>query len=97
MSIEVLSLEHINYGRIKAVATIQIKGFGKITGLKVIDGKHSFYVCPPNQSYTENGIRRWSNIISFERELWNEIQDKVLKVYKEDVNRNVTERGHAKL
>ena len=97
MSIEVLGLEHINYGRIKALATIQIKGFGKVAGLKVIDGEHSLYVRPPNQSYTENGMRRWSNIISFERELWNEIQDKVLKVYREDVNSNVRQSGHAKL
>ena len=97
MSIEVLGLEHINYGRTKALATIQIEGFGKIAGLKVIDGEHSLYVRPPNQSYTENGMRRWSNIISFERELWNEIQDKILKVYREDVNSNVRQSGHTKL
>jgi len=96
MSIEVLGLEHINYGRIKALATIQIKGFGKVAGLKVIDGEHSLYVRPPNQSYTENGMRRWSNIISFERELWNEIQNKILKAYKEGVNTDATDRAHAK-
>ena len=96
MSIEVLGLEYINYGRTKALATIQIKGFGKVAGLKVIDGEHSLYVRPPNQSYTENGMRRWSNIISFERELWNKIQDKILKVYRENVNRNVTETGYTK-
>lgn len=96
MNIELLSLERIDCGRIKAVVTIQIKGFAKIAGLKVIDGKHSLYVCPPNQSYTENGMKRWSNIISFERELWNEIQNEILKAYEEGVNTDATERGHPK-
>jgi len=50
------------------------------------------YCCPANQSYVENGLRKWENIITFERSLWKEIQNKILKKYEELKNGHKREK-----
>jgi DNA-binding cell septation regulator SpoVG len=92
MQIEVIKLDKVDHQRIKGLATIKVENFGKIAGIKVIQGDNNLYCVPPNQSYKEDGLRRWMNIITFEQSLWRKIQEKILKRYKEIVN-NETERA----
>ncbi|GAG58324.1 unnamed protein product [marine sediment metagenome] len=83
MQIEVIKLNKVDHQRIKGLATIKVENFGKIAGIRVIQGDNNLYCVPPNQSYKEDGLRRWMNIITFEQSLWRKIQEKILKRYKE--------------
>jgi len=83
MSVEVIDLKGCDHPRIKAIATIELVGIAKIYGIKVVEGDRGPYCVPPNQSYLENGLRKWTNILTFERELWKEIQNNILKRYEE--------------
>ena len=81
--IVVLKLEKMkDHPRIKALATICIDGLGTLSGMKVIKGTRTTYCVPPNQCYMENGLRVWMNLITFEKYIWNVIQQKILDEYK---------------
>jgi DNA-binding cell septation regulator SpoVG len=69
--------------KIKGIATIDLKGILKIAGIKIMQGSHNLYCCCPNQSYSEKGLRKWSNILTFEQNLWARVQEKILKKYEE--------------
>ena len=84
MDIKVLDIEMVlDNEKLKGIATIELVDTVKISGIKILQGSHDLYCCCPNQSHTQNGLRKWSNILTFERELWNEIQEKILKEYEE--------------
>ena len=91
MQVEVIDIKPCDHPRIKAIATIQLVGIAKIYGIKILEGDRSSYCVPPNQSYLENGLRKWTSILTFEREIWKEIQDKILKRYEEIKNDRVGE------
>ena len=90
MEVEVIDIRPCDHPRIRAIATIQLVGVAKISGMKIVQGGHGLYCVPPNQSYLENGLRKWTSILTFERDLWKEIQHKILKGYEEA--KNVRER-----
>ena len=79
MNVRVISVKKVDHMRIKALATIELEDVGKIAGIKIIQGSKNIHCCPANQSYVENGLRKWENIITFEQNLWKEIQSKILK------------------
>lgn len=83
MQVKVVDIKPCNHPRIKAVATIELVGAAKICGIKLVQGDHGVYCVPPNQSYMENGLRKWTNVLTFERELWKQIQNSILKRYEE--------------
>jgi len=91
MKVEVIDIKPCDHPRIKAIATIELVGIAKICGIKIVEGDRSLYCVPPNQSYLENGLRKWTNILTFERELWKEIQKKILKRYEETKNDRAAE------
>jgi len=91
MKVEVIDVKPCDHPRIKAIATIELVGIAKIYGIKLVEGDRSLYCVPPNQSYLENGLRKWTNILTFERELWKEIQKKILKRYEETKNDRAAE------
>ena len=91
MRVEVIDIKPCDHPRIKAIATIELVGIAKIYGIKILEGDRSSYCVPPNQSYLENGLRKWTSILTFEREIWKEIQDKILKRYEEIKNDRVGE------
>lgn len=89
MDLGILGIERIlDDEKLKGIATIEIKGIVKVAGIKILQGTHGLYCCCPNQSHTQDGLRKWSNILTFEQDLWNEIQEKILKEY-EGENKNV--------
>lgn len=94
MDIKVLDIEMVlDNEKLKGIATIELKDIVKISGIKILQGSHDLYCCCPNQSHTQNGLRKWSNILTFERDLWNEIQEKILKEYEErEDKKDVRER-----
>jgi len=86
MKIEVLQIEEMDHPKILGIATIQINSEGsfiKITGLKIMKGNRNIYCCCPSASFVENGLRKWSAIITFSQKLWEEIQGSILKKYNE--------------
>jgi len=83
MQVEVIDIKPCDHPRIKAIATIQLVGIAKIYGIKILEGDRSSYCVPPNQSYLENGLRKWTSILTFERNIWSQIQEKVLTRYQE--------------
>jgi len=86
MQIKILKLDKIDHPRIKALAIIKLEYVGNIAGIKVIQGDNNLYCVPPNQSYKEDGLRKWMNIITFEQTLWRKIQEKILKRYVEMID-----------
>lgn len=91
IQVKVMSIRKIEHPRIKALSTIELAGIGRIAGIKVIQGDHNLYCCPPTMSFVEDGLRKWENIITFEQSLWKEIQRRILKKYEE--LRNDQKRG----
>lgn len=84
IEVEVLDIDLVpGKEKIKGIATIDLKGIIKIAGIKILQGNHNLYCCCPNQSYTEKGLRQWSNILTFEQSLWARVQEKILKKYEE--------------
>ena len=83
MEIEVIEVRLCNHSKIKAVATIELVGVVKVCGIKIVEGQRGLYCVPPNQSYLEDGMRKWANILTFERNIWNKIQQRVLTRYEE--------------
>lgn len=86
--VEVLNIEKVeNNEKLKAIAAIEIKDNGKpilkVAGIKILQGIHGYYCVCPNSSYTEKGLRKWANIITFEQSLWKRVQEEVLKKYEE--------------
>jgi len=93
VQVEVIDINPCNHPRIKAIATIELVGMVKVYGIKIVKGEHGPYCAPPNQSYIENGLRKWTNILTFERKLWKKIQNEILKRYEEFQSDN---RGKSK-
>ncbi len=83
MQTEVIDVRPCNHSRIKAVVTIELVGTVKVCGIKVVAGERGTYCVPPNQSYLKDGMRKWTNILTFERNVWSEIQQKALMKYDE--------------
>ena len=86
MEIEVLQIEGIDHPKILGLATIQINNEGnfiRIAGLKIMKGNRNIYCCCPSASFVENGLRKWSAIVTFSQKLWEEIQGNILKKYEE--------------
>ena len=80
MDLEILNIERIlDDEKLKGIAIIELKGIVKVSGIKILQGTHGLYCCCPNQSHTKDGLRKWSNILTFERDLWKEIQEKIIK------------------
>jgi len=85
MEVIVKKITKVDHERIKASAQIELKDILTIDGIKVIAGDKGTYCVPPNQSYMDGGIRKWMNILFFERNLWREVQEKILKKYEEEI------------
>ena len=83
VDVKVVDMEIVAINKIKGLATITITDFGTLAGIKVIEGELNTYCVPPNQCYTQNGIRTWKNVVTFDRALWTIIQEKVLTSYEE--------------
>lgn len=84
MDLAVLDIEVVqNNERIKGIATVELKGILKVAGIKILQGSHNLYCCCPNSSFTEKGLRKWANILTFEQSLWARIQKEILKKYNE--------------
>ena len=90
MQIKVIDVRLCNHPRIKAIATIEILELVKVCGIKIVEGDRGVYCVPPNQSYLEDGMRKWANILTFERNIWSQIQERVLARYQEVNDDNQT-------
>jgi len=87
VEIKVLSIEPTKDNKIKAIASIEIPHVAKIFGIKILQGDNSLYCHAPTQSYYQNGIKRWSNVILFEKKLWERIEEKVIQEYQKCIKK----------
>ena len=84
MQVKVINVEPTtNSGKTKALATIQIPNLCKIYGIKVLQGDRALYCTTPTQTIYEDGIKKWTPLIVFDRPIWDKIQEEILKIYKE--------------
>ncbi|HWP91759.1 MAG TPA: hypothetical protein VNN20_06145 [Thermodesulfobacteriota bacterium] len=80
--IKVLEIEKIDHPKIAGITTIYLQDIGKISGIKIVHINGEVKCEPPNRSFVDNGIRKWQNVFSFERDLWDKIQEKIVKEWQ---------------
>lgn len=84
--IRVLEVEKVDHHRIKALATIELEGLGRVHGIKVISGNYGLYCHVPDVKLRDkSGDSIFRSLIVFEREIWTEIKKKVLEKYKKEI------------
>jgi hypothetical protein len=81
-NIKVLEIEKIDHPKIAGITTIYLQDIGKISGIKIVRVNGEVKCEPPNRSFVDNGMRKWENVFSFERDLWNKIQEKIVKEWQ---------------
>ena len=81
-NIKVLEIEKIDHPKIAGITTIYLQDIGKISGIKIVRVNGKVKCEPPNRSFVDNGMRKWENVFSFERDLWNKIQEKIVKEWQ---------------
>ena len=81
-NIKVLEIEKIDHPKIAGITTIYLQDIGKISGIKIVHINGEVKCEPPNRSFVDNGMRKWENVFSFERDLWNKIQEKIVKEWQ---------------
>ena len=78
--------------KIKAYASANIAGAFAIHGLKVIDSSKGLFVQMPQDSYTKNGEKKYSDIFhAITADARNEINAAVLKSYEERLHMDEAE------
>ena len=81
-NIKVLEIEKIDHPKIAGITTIYLQDIGKISGIKIVRVNGEVKCEPPNRSFVDNGMRKWENVFSFERDLWDKIQEKIVKEWQ---------------
>ena len=68
--------------KVRAIASVSLDGQFVIKGLRVVDGKKGLFVSMPQESYTDKGEKKYSNIFfPITNAAKMELQDAVLKAY----------------
>ena len=81
-NIKVLEIEKIDHPKIAGITTIYLQDIGKISGIKIVHINSEVKCEPPNRSFVDKGMRKWENVFSFERDLWDRIQEKIVKEWQ---------------
>lgn len=69
-------------GSTKAIASVTLDSWYVVKGLRVVDGKKGLLVSMPQESYTDKGEKKYSNIFfPITNAAKMELQDAVLKAY----------------
>ena len=69
-------------GSTKAIASVTLDSWFVVKGLRVVDGKKGLFVSMPQESYTDKGEKKYSNIFfPITNAAKMELQDAVLKAY----------------
>ena len=69
-------------GSTKAIASVTLDSWYVVKGLRVVDGKKGLFVSMPQESYTDKGEKKYSNIFfPITNAAKMELQDAVLKAY----------------
>ena len=72
----------VQKGNVKAIASVSLDGMFVVKNLKVMDGKKGLFVSMPQESYTDKGEKKYSNIFfPITNAAKMELQDVVLKAY----------------
>ena len=82
VNIKVLDIEKTDHPKIAGITTIYLQDIGKISGIKIVHINGEIKCEPPNRSFVDKGMRKWENVLSFERDLWDKIQEKIIKEWQ---------------
>ena len=85
----------VQKGNVKAIASVSLDGMFVVKGLKVMDGRKGLFVSMPQESYTDKGEKKYSNIFfPITNAAKMELQDAVLKAYDQYLDQQ-HETGHS--
>ena len=74
-------------GSTKAIASVTLDSWYVVKGLRVVDGKKGLFVSMPQESYTDKGEKKYSNIFfPITNAAKMELQDAVLKAYDQHLD-----------
>jgi DNA-binding cell septation regulator SpoVG len=83
MNIRVEEIRKLQRGSLRGFATVNIGDFIRISHIKIIqpEGKEPFIQMPQRSYQTNNGQRRYSNVIDLPHELTREVEKAVLSFW----------------
>lgn len=82
-------------GSTKAIASVTLDSWYVVKGLRVVDGKKGLFVSMSQESYTDKGEKKYSNIFfPITNAAKMELQDAVLKAYDQYLDQQ-HETGHS--
>ncbi len=89
----------VNSGSIKAIASVALDEFFVIKNLRVVDGKKGLFVACPQESYTKNGEKKYSNIFfPTTNAAKEELEKAVLSAYEQQLTQQQGKaQGYAQL
>jgi DNA-binding cell septation regulator SpoVG len=80
MNIRVEEIRKLERGSLRGFATVNVGGFIRISQIKIIqpEGKEAFIQMPQRSYQTNNGGRRYSNVVDLPDDLTREVEKAVL-------------------
>jgi hypothetical protein len=80
MNIRVEEIRKLERGSLRGFATVNVGGFIRISHIRIIqlEGKEPFIQMPQRSYQTNNGERRYSNVVDLPDDLTREIEKAIL-------------------
>src|SRR5262245_64558325 len=86
MNIRVEEIRKLERGSLRGLATVNVGGLIRISHIKIIrpEGKEPFIQMPHRSYLTNNGEKRYSNVIDLPDDLTREVEKAVLWFWKKE-------------
>ena len=80
MKIRVEEIRKLERGSLRALATVNVGGFIRISNIRIIqpEGKEAFIQMPQRSYQTNKGDRRYTNVVDLPDDLTREVEKAVL-------------------
>jgi hypothetical protein len=96
MNIRVEEIRKLERGSLRGFATVNVAGLIRISHIKIIhpEGKEPFIRMPQRSYQTNNGERRYSNVIDLPDDLTREVEKAVLWLWNKQRHMSTPEDKH---
>ena len=86
MNIRVEEIRKLERGSLRGFATVNVAGLIRISHIKIIhpEGREAFIQMPQRSYQTNNGERRYSNVIDLPDDLTREVEKAVLWFWNQE-------------
>jgi DNA-binding cell septation regulator SpoVG len=86
MNIRVEEIRKLERGSLRGLATVNVAGMVRISHIKIIqaEGKEPFIQMPQRSYQTNNGERRYSDVIELPDDLTREIEKAILRFWNQE-------------